>query len=71
MKTVILRVEGMTCEGCVRAVTRVLERAGAQDVQVSLDQERARFLAPDDASLQPYIAAIEKAGYRATPENTG
>ncbi len=68
MKTVVLRVEGMTCEGCVRAVTRVLERAGAQQVQVSLEDARAVFLAPEEETLERYIQAIEKAGYHATPE---
>jgi len=59
-----LAVSGMTCSGCVNAVTRVLSRVpGVADVRVALDTGRAEVAgtAPADA----LIAAVRKAGYRA------
>lgn len=66
MKTFVLKVEGMTCEGCVRTVTKVLEKAGAQEVQVSLDEGRAVFKADGDPAI--FIQAVERVGYGATLE---
>ena len=43
METVELKVEGMDCQGCVKSVTRMLTGvAGVQDVDVSLEDGRAR-----------------------------
>ncbi len=64
--TTHLAVRGMTCTGCVHAVTRVLSRvAGAANVHVDLDAGRADVdgsAAPDDL-----VAAVRKAGYEAEP----
>lgn len=62
--TTRLAVRGMTCMGCVNAVTRVLSRvAGAGHVRVDLESGRAEVdgsAAPDDLA-----AAVRKAGYEA------
>ncbi len=63
MKTFVLNVEGMTCDGCVRTVSRVLEKAGAQEVRVSLKEGRAEFRAEGDARL--FVEAVSRVGYRA------
>ena len=59
-----LAVTGMTCAGCVNAVTRVLARvAGAADVRVTLETGHAEVAgspAPD-----ALLAAVRKAGYGA------
>jgi len=59
-----LIVTGMTCSGCVDAVTRVLSRVpGVADVRVALATGQAEIdgTAPADA----LIAAVRKAGYGA------
>lgn len=59
-----IAVRGMTCTGCVNAVTRVLSRvAGVAHVRVDLTSGRAEVdgpAAPDDLA-----AAVRKAGYEA------
>jgi len=62
-------VYGMTCEHCVRRVTKVLEKLpGVAGVQVSLADSQAIFQY-DPAQLGAYEAqaAIEEAGYSITP----
>jgi copper chaperone len=57
------RIDGMTCDGCARAVTRALQ-AVAQGREITVDRGRARVeiagAALDDAVLR---AAIEDAGF--------
>jgi phosphoglycolate phosphatase len=67
METVELKVEGMDCQGCVKSVTRMLSGvAGVQDVDVSLEEGRAR-VTYDPARSGPaeFKRAIERAGYKA------
>jgi copper chaperone len=57
------RIDGMTCDGCARAVTRALQ-AVAQGREITVDRGRALVeiagAALDDAVLR---AAIEDAGF--------
>jgi len=67
METITLKVGGMTCQGCVRSVRKVLEGVpGVEQVDVSLEQGEAtvRF---DPASADPtrLTQAVENAGYQA------
>jgi copper chaperone len=67
METVSLKVGGMTCQGCVRSVTKVLEgMPGVQQVQVSLEHGQAtvRF---DPGAVSParLTQAVNDAGYEA------
>lgn len=58
------RIEGMTCEGCVRSVTRVLTKAGFE-AQVDLSTHTATVQGdPDDSVV---MAAVERAGFSASP----
>ena len=60
-----LKIDGMSCEHCVRAVSGALEQVPGVEtvVEVSLEQGEARIEgSADTASL---IAAIEQEGYRA------
>lgn len=60
----VLAVSGMTCQGCVNAVTRVLSKVpGAQGVEVNLEAGRA--VVHGDADPQALVAAVRKAGYGA------
>jgi copper chaperone len=67
METVTLKVNGMTCQGCVRSVKRVLERVpGVIGAEVDLERGQARVQI-DQAKVAPGAlkAAIEQAGYEA------
>jgi len=59
-----LAVSGMTCAGCVNAVTRVLARVpGAGHVQVVLETGRAEIAG--SATPDALLAAVRAAGYGA------
>ena len=65
METVRLGIDGMTCQGCVASVTRVLKALpGVQDVDVSL-QARSASVSYDPArtNVPAMRSAIEDAGY--------
>ncbi|HYL17154.1 MAG TPA: heavy-metal-associated domain-containing protein [Burkholderiales bacterium] len=67
METITLKVNGMTCDGCVRSVTKALKAVpGVGDVEVSLARSEARIAyAPREASVERLKAAIDEAGYEA------
>jgi copper chaperone CopZ len=59
-----LAVTGMTCAGCVSAVTRVLARVpGATGVRVTLETGQAEVAGT--AAPDTLLAAVRKAGYGA------
>ena len=65
--TLIYRVDGMSCEHCVVAVTgEVGDVAGVQAVDVDLDAKVVRVSGTgiDDTAV---LAAIDEAGYDAVP----
>jgi copper chaperone len=65
METVTLKVEGMTCGGCVASVTRVLKSTpGVDDAVVRLDSRSATVtFDPARTSVPALKSAIEDAGY--------
>ena len=65
METVELKVEGMTCEGCVKSVTRTLSGLpGVHKVDVSLADSRARVTYdPARSGVADLKRAVEDAGY--------
>ena len=65
MQTVELKIGGMTCNGCVNSVKRVLAGVpGVQDVDVSLTPGKAtvRF-DPSVADVRQLETTVEDAGY--------
>lgn len=64
METVVLDVDGMTCDSCAQHVTRALREAGARDVDVDWRAGRARFAASDETGEAAVTAAVATAGYR-------
>lgn len=61
---ITLQVGGMTCEHCVRAVTKTLEAVpGVDNVSVSLAGGRAQVEGAADP--QALVHAIQKEGYEA------
>lgn len=67
METVV-KVGGMTCQGCVRSVTRVLqELPGVESVDVSLERgEAALRYDPAKSGIEAFRRAVEEAGFEAT-----
>jgi copper chaperone len=65
MENLTLNIKGMTCGGCVKSVTGVLEKiSGVSRVAVSLEQNHAT-ISYDPARAKPaqFKAAIEDAGF--------
>ena len=62
---VTIRVQGMSCGGCVRNVTGVLKALpGVIDAEVSLDSAQARVsYDPASVSVEQMREAIEEAGF--------
>lgn len=60
----IIRIEGMSCGHCVKAVTNELSAvSGVSDVVVSLENECAKLNTTDSVTNIALTAAIEEAGY--------
>jgi copper chaperone len=56
------RVTGMTCEGCVRAVTRAI-KAQAPSADVSVDLARGTVTVPDVVDPKVVQSAVADAGF--------
>lgn len=68
METIVIGVGGMSCQGCVKNVTGVLQALpGVAAVSVSLEAGQAN-VEYDPAQVQPAAmrSAIEDAGFDAT-----
>ncbi|AEF80887.1 heavy-metal-associated domain-containing protein [Leadbettera azotonutricia] len=65
MKTV-LKVEGMTCEHCVKHVKEALEGvAGVKSAKVSLKDKSAKVDHSDSVTPEKLKAAVTEAGFEA------
>lgn len=67
METVILKVSGMSCGGCVKSVTGVLEALpGVKKADVSLEKgEAVVSFEPGAVTREQMKQAIEDAGFEA------
>jgi copper chaperone len=67
MATADLKIEGMTCEGCVKSVTRTLQGVpGVEKVEVSLGEGKAEVTYdPARTAVAELKRAVERAGYEA------
>ncbi|MCG5055394.1 MAG: heavy-metal-associated domain-containing protein [Myxococcales bacterium] len=67
MKTTSIKVEGMTCGGCVASVTRALQAvSGVKDVKVQLAPGQADVTFDEMLVDEPQLrGAIEDAGFDA------
>ena len=67
MEKMIIGVGGMSCQGCVKNVTGVLQALpGVTSVEVSLEAGQASIAYDPDQVGQPqFVAAIEDAGFDA------
>ncbi|XXQ67384.1 heavy-metal-associated domain-containing protein [Neisseriaceae bacterium B1] len=67
METITLKIDGMTCGGCVNSVTRVLsETAGVANAQVDLQSGTAvvQFDAAQ-TNAAALVGVVEEAGFDA------
>ncbi len=63
-RTVQLKIEGMSCNNCVRHVTEALKKVrGVESVEVFLSEGRAVVMG--QAPLEQLIAAVQEEGYTA------
>lgn len=61
-----IKIEGMTCGHCVRAVTTALEKLpGVERVEVDLTSGTAVLAGTPDAAAA--LAAVREEGYQAQP----
>lgn len=67
MKTTVLTIEGMHCDGCAQTIEALLTRLpGVRRVDASFDARQARILHDPTASPEAdLIAAIAKGGFKA------
>ncbi|WP_314308987.1 copper ion binding protein [Kingella denitrificans] len=67
MATITLNIDGMTCGGCVKSVTKVLnDLDGVRSATVSLENKNAQ-VEFDESKIQiaQLVEAVEDAGYDA------
>lgn len=63
-KDLVMQVEGMTCQGCVRAVTRALQRLDP-NAAVDVNLESGRVRVSTTATPEAVAQALDIAGYEA------
>ena len=63
-KNIALQVDGMTCQGCVNSVERIVKKADPQ-AHVSIDLKSGRVEAITSAAADTLTKAISAAGYEA------
>ena len=65
MQTVTLNIDGMTCGGCVKSVTRLLEGVeGGEKAEVSLENKNAVITFDESKTdADTLIDAVEDGGY--------
>lgn len=62
-----IRVDGMSCNHCVMAVTKALGEVPGVDRVVEVSLERGEAIVEGDADLEQLLAAIRDEGYGAVP----
>ncbi len=65
MQNTTIKIDGMTCMGCVNSVKNVLQEiSGVDNVEVSLEQAQATIQYDADVTNDnTFIEAIEEAGF--------
>ncbi|MGB5162574.1 MAG: cation transporter [Thermoanaerobaculia bacterium] len=60
-----LKIDGMSCEHCVRAVSGALQEVPGVETVVEVSLERGEATVEGSAETAALIAAVEEEGYRA------
>lgn len=65
MQNTTIKIDGMTCMGCVNSIKDVLQKtSGVNNVEVSLEQAQATIQYDADVTNDnAFIKAIEEAGF--------
>jgi copper chaperone len=63
-KAIVVDVKGMTCQGCVNAVTKIVKRADPQ-AEVKIDLASGRADVTTSAAPEAIAKAINAGGYEA------
>jgi copper chaperone CopZ len=64
MKSIIIRVQGMTCDHCVKTVQQALMKVpGVQGVEVSLTEKQVKISSSTELPKMAWMQAIQDAGY--------
>ena len=63
MKKEVIKISGMHCMHCVNNVKQALLQAGAETVDVSLEQANATITFNQDQTVDAFISAIEELGF--------
>ncbi len=58
-----LRVTGMTCEHCEKAVSNALSDVAGVDKVVGVSREREEAIVEGDAETEALLAAVREEGY--------
>ena len=69
MSKTILNVEGMSCPSCIDHVSEALAIRGVSNVQVLFDEGAVEVIHDQAVSAGRLIAALQSAGYEASPRN--
>ncbi len=65
MARTTVRISGMSCEHCVKRVTKALESLpGVKNVKVDLASGTATFEKPETVTREDIARVIQEAGYR-------
>ncbi len=68
MRRVSLAVQGMKCDGCASTVSDALAAVtGVESVDVQLGESRASLVVENATSDEALVAAVEAAGFGASP----
>lgn len=67
MKTITIKIEGMSCDGCVKSVTRALTAVpGVSKAEVSLARAEATVaFEPEQVAKPALVQAVQDAGFDA------
>lgn len=64
-RKIVVKVDGMSCEGCAASISSILEHKGAKNVRVSFKEGTAEMITTPNVSSDDLVASVEQAGYRA------
>ena len=67
MKTIAIKIGGMSCDGCVKSITRALQAVpGVSNAEVSLERAEATIaFDPEKVAKPALVEAVEDAGFSA------
>jgi len=67
MKTTTIKIGGMSCDGCVKSITRALQAVpGVSKAQVSLERAEATIaFDPEKVPKSALVEAVQDAGFSA------